>query len=115
VIFCSVNESGRKKSNWIKSLPIGARFVTRRLKPLLVGKVVAIQPGRGKKAVAHAKVIFCQKRDDWDWSGVRHPLFDYEQEVYLEGFRTWQGLLNYFSNHEINIFDTWRIELEKVK
>jgi hypothetical protein len=105
MIFQSRNESRRKKYDWIMSLPVGAYFVTRRLKPVKVGKVIAIQPGRGKKAGCWAEVLSCE----------RHKEIYNLYEIILEGFRTEKGLLDYFIQHKIDIDKTYRILMRKVK
>jgi hypothetical protein len=127
VIFCAKNEDG--VPTW-KLVLEGKKTVTRRLKPMPIGKEFAIQPGRGKKAVARGKVINCEVTFNWwfDWVGKNmfNPFFKYKKrqflkrEAYKEGFKTWKGLSDYF--HQENkglivktISGTYRIEFELVK
>jgi len=114
MIFISKNESGRSKYDWIMSLPVGAYFVTRRLRPVKVGSIIAIQPGRGKKAGCWAEIVNCvqlKRGMDYyfDWSNLQIA------EARLEGFETYSGLLDYFTQHKIDINKTWRILLRKVR
>lgn len=116
VIFISCNENNEPA--WFLILD-GRKTVTRRLKPMPVGKEFAVCPGRGKKAVCRARVISCMKHEDWldhitpyrDLSG--HQFKDeLEKEAHLEGFESWAGLLAWFDKHKIDIKKTWRIEFK---
>jgi len=117
MIFCAKNEDG--VPTW-KLVLEGKKTVTRRLKPMPVGKEFAIQPGRGKKAVARGKVISCIKHIDWVKSifpkaSTTLQLRNFQFiEVHKEGFKVWQGLINWFEEHKININDTYRIEFELI-
>jgi len=122
VIFCAKNEDGIP--TW-KLVLEGKKTVTRRLKPMPIGKEFAIQPGRGKKAVARGKIIGCEKTTYWWWDSLNRlidePFYPRRKNWFLvrearkEGFKTWQGLLDWFAEHKININDTYRIEFELVK
>lgn len=115
MIFISKNEKGEPAWQLAKD---GKKTVTRRLKPLQVGKEFAIQPGRGKFAVCRAKVISCVnshrhllltangKDSDIKWT---------EKEAKLEGFLTWKGVMDFLKNKNIDWLDTFRIEFELVE
>ena len=109
MIFISKNESGLAKSDWIASLKLGAHFVTRRKKPVKVGVVKAIQPGRGMKGIAKGKVVSCMKHTDWS-----HPFSFTQIEAELEGFNSWEGLVGWLEEHGIDISETYRVEMVKV-
>lgn len=106
MIFASVNEGGVPA--W-KLVLQGKKTVTRRLKPLEVGKVFAIQPGRGKKAVAWARVVSCISQEKWLWD---YPKF--EDDAVKEGFKTWYGVRKWFKQHELDVEKTYRIEFELI-
>jgi hypothetical protein len=123
MIFCAKNEDGIP--TW-KLVLEGKKTVTRRLKPLPVGKEFAIQPGRGKKVVARGKVVDCQHTWSWwlDWmlgqldqKWLSMP-FTYKKRKFLtkeahkEGFKSWEGLIIWFKEHKIDINNTYRIEFE---
>jgi hypothetical protein len=119
MIFCAKNEDGIP--TW-KLVLEGKKTVTRRLKPISIGKEFAIQPKRGKKAIARGKVIKCEPHTDFrdrnKWFFKEHYLLDvpdFDIEAYREGFKTWQGLLNWFKEHKIDINNTYRIEFEVLK
>lgn len=76
---------------------------------MMMGKVFAVQPNRGKKAVCYARVISCFRTPDF--ACYR---FDPHKEAKKEGFKTYDGLLNFFAEKNINIMDTYRIEFEVV-
>ena len=107
MIFGSKNEAGFLKWKWIQSLPIGTHFVTRRMKPREVGKIIAIQPNRAKKGVCKAEVISCVKH-------IHSATADLGSEARLENFLTFEGLVNYFRLRKEDINDSFRIELKKV-
>jgi len=123
VIFCAKNEDGIP--TW-KLVLEGKKTVTRRLKPMPIGKEFAIQPGRCKKAIAKAKVISC-----WDSKTFRDIAYDvlglrnkyspeisekfHQREADKEGFKSIEGLMEWFFEHNINIKDTYRIEFELIK
>jgi hypothetical protein len=112
MIFCSKNEKGERASDLIVK---GVKTVTRRLKPIKVGKILAVQPGRGKKAIGYIRVISCIPETEWLFAlrglnllSERYLL----KEAYNEGFESWDGLISWFSNHKplIRLDDTYRIE-----
>lgn len=115
MIFCSKNEAGEVACELILN---GSKTVTRRLKPIAAGKTVAVQPGRGKKAVGYVKVISCVP--ETEFIDQIHFLAPSEKELEeclleeanLEGFKSWDGLIAWFSNHKplIRLDDTFRIE-----
>ena len=49
MIFCSKNEDGIPAWQLVLN---GQKDVTRRTKPLPIGRIFAVQPGRGKKQYA---------------------------------------------------------------
>jgi hypothetical protein len=131
MIFISKNEAGVPAWKLILS---GKKTVTRRTKKPLTGKVIAVCPGRGKKAVCKIRVLSVmphtsffnmlseactsittspgciEKRQD-----VMRLLSGLEVEAQREGFETWKGLTDWFKRHKIDICDTYRIEFELVK
>ena len=127
MIFASVNEKGEPA--W-KLVLEGRKTVTRRSKPKAVGKVFGDQPGRGKKAVCRAKVISCIKHIAWLKKEEDTSIFVFgraqeplrasylksrlEDEAHREGFESWQGLLDWFDKHKIDINNTWRIQIRRV-
>jgi hypothetical protein len=116
MIFCSVNEAGEVA--W-KLILCGRKTVTRRLKSVAVGKILAVQPGRGKKAVGHIKVISCIPHKEWFQNAIDdQSTYFFNQrlmkETELEGFKDWRTIENFFFNKKINIHDTFRIEFVKV-
>ena len=115
MIFIAKNEDGIP--TW-KLAQNGIKTVTRRLNPLPVGKEFAIQPGRGKFAVCRARVITCcLSMDHFHKFGYgTSSLLDYkESEAHLEGFRSWDALMQFFQKKQIQFMDTYRIEYELVK
>lgn len=124
MIFCAKNEDGIP--TW-KLVLEGKKTVTRRLKPMLVGKEFAIQPGRGKRAVARGKVTLCCNSKAYKANAIllmRYTNIDYlvatiqaflEEEARKEGFKSYEGLLVWFVNHKININNTYRIEFEVIE
>jgi len=107
VIFSSKNEDGVPK--W-KQVLDGTATVTRRLKPVKIGKVYAVQPNRGKKAMCYIRVISCFRTPDFTCYRFRP-----EEEAKKEGFMTYEGLINFFAGKNIDIMDTYRIEFEVMK
>ena len=116
-IFIAKNEKG--EPSW-KLILEGKKTVTRRVKPLPVGKEFAVQPGRGKFAVCRGKVIFCMHHRDWIKSqstagaitllGI--PYFN--KEARKEGFESWDGLVKWFNTRGQDIETMFRIEFEKI-
>ena len=118
MIFIAKNEDG--ESSW-KLVQDGVKTVTRRMKPMDVGKEFAICPGRGKYAVCRAKVIDCMNSLEHfhrysQQKEVYRSLNEYKaDEARLEGFNSWDGLMRWFQKHKINFADTFRIEFELIK
>jgi len=114
MIFVAKNEDG--EPTWRLALD-GKKTVTRRMKPLVVGKEFAIQPGRGKFAVCRGKVISCvnshrhllltsnNKETDLDWM---------KKEAKKEGFSSWKTVIDFLKDKNINWLDTFRIEFELI-
>ena len=99
MIFISRNEDGVPAWQLVID---GKKTVTRRLKPVDVGKFVAVQPGRGKKAVCLVRITRCERH--LDWLARTHndevPLADrLEKEARLEGFSCWNRLAEWFQYH----------------
>jgi len=115
MIFIAKNEEGIP--SW-KLIQLNQKTVTRRLKPLWVGKDFAIQPGRGKFAICRGEVTSCMPHDRWM---IKNALFITEpndaveilnNEAHKEGFGSWQGLMKWFEERGIDIKDTYRIEFK---
>lgn len=111
MIFIAKNEEG--VPTW-KLAKEGWKTVTRRIKPLPVGKEFAIQPGRGKFAVCRGKVISCMlSMVHYERYADVAFLKEYkEKEAHLEGFGSWDGLMIFFQEKGIQFKDTYRIEYE---
>ena len=109
MIFASVNEQNQPA--W-KLVLERRKTVTRRLKPLPVGSVFAVQPGRGMKAVCRARVKSCVRHSEWRHKYQGSMLEKFEARH--EGFSSWAGLVAWFEAHKIDINKTQRIEFEKV-
>lgn len=120
MIFCAKNEDGIP--TW-KLVTKGTKTVTRRVKPLSVGKIFAVQPGRGKKAICHIKVKDCIPSNEWEddlynsYSIYNKKSLDdiLNEEAKKEGFKTWFSLIKYFYDKGIYIRKTYRIEFEIIK
>lgn len=127
MIFCAKNEDG--VPTW-KLVLEGKKTVTRRFKPMPVGKEFAIQPGRGKKAVAKAVVVNCEKHKKWAKSHCicfRYSALEYKnvykedlekplhEEARLEGFNSYFRLVKWLTDKNIIIDDTYRIEFKLIK
>jgi len=114
MIFISKNEKGEYAWDLVNR---GIKTVTRRLKPLPVGKEFAVQPGRGKFAVCKARVISCMNDDYWyehaiAEKGLEHLL---DEEAKREGFETWEGLIGWLvSKYGEDLPKLFRIEFEKL-
>jgi len=112
VIFCARNEDGIPTWQLVLS---GDKTTTRRIKPMVVGKEFAIQPGRGKFAVCRGRVLSCINSLD-HWKGHKGDICGYKNvEAALEGFNSWRGLMGFFENKDIVFGDTFRIEFEVIK
>lgn len=114
MIFIAKNEDGIP--SW-KLVLEGKKTVTRRLKPLPVGKEFAVQPGRGKFAVCRARVISCMDCKPWYEQEIaekgNEDLLD--EEANKEGFETWEGLINWFvSKYGEHLPSFFRIEFELI-
>jgi len=117
MIFVSKNEKGEVAWKLIKD---GRKTVTRRLKPVSEGKILAVQPGRGKKAVGYIRVISCIPEAEWVFALKGLNIWNelvLLQEANREGFDSWQGLISWFNNQKtvVRLDDTFRIEFELVK
>ena len=112
MIFASQNERGELAADLVMAR---RKTVTRRSKPVAVGKVLAVQPGRGKKGIGHIRVVSCMTHLVWV-APVNNGRTDmFAKEAKKEGFITWGGLLLWFHIHKIKIEDTFRIEFEVVE
>ena len=118
MIFAAKNEKG--EPSW-KLVLDGRKIITRRLKSTTVGKIRAVQPGRGKKSICKIKILRCMPHKNYmiglsnlsdDAVGRFQKALD--NEAKKEGFETWQGLLDWLNTKGIDIGDTWRLEFEKV-
>ena len=113
MIFIAKNEKG--EPSW-KLILEGRKTVTRRVKPLPVGKDFAVCPGRGKFAVCRAKVVSCTK------SMIHYHSYAHilglekykELESHKEGFESWGSLMKFFQKKNIQFIDTYRIEFMKL-
>jgi len=115
MIFIAKNEKGTP--SWKLALD-GKKTVTRRLKPLPIGKDFAIQPGRGKFAVCRARVKSCinsHRHLLLTANGTDADLEWMEMEAKKEGFLTWDGVLKFLKDKKIDWLDTYRIEFELIK
>lgn len=115
MIFVAKNEKGIL--SW-KLIQLNQKTVTRRLKPLSVGKDFAIQPGRGKFAICRGMVTSCIPHKSWI---IKNSKFITEpndaiqilnNEAHKEGFGSWEALMKWFKEKGINIKDTYRIEFK---
>lgn len=116
MIFVAKNEEGTPTYKLVQS---GKKKTTSRVKSIAIGKIVTIQPGRGKKAVCKRKVISCMNRLEHYHQSMTQPGFNLtawkQKEAKLEGFLTYDGLIRYFKEHKLNFMDLYRIEFEKIK
>ena len=113
MIFVAKNEEG--EPTWKLALE-RRKTVTRRLKPLPVGKEFAIQPGRGKFAVCRGRVVSCiHSLKHFDLERPYSYLESWKQnEAHKEGFNSWDGLMRFFQDKKIQFRDTFRIEYELI-
>lgn len=117
MIFISKNEKGEPA--W-KMVLDGRKTVTRRLKPLPVGKDFAVQPGRGKFSVCRCKVLSCINHKEWLLSQggngkltiIGMPFFT--NEAKKEGFEHWHALLKFLAEKGLVIDNLYRIEFKKI-
>ena len=130
MIFISKNEDGIPA--W-KLILEGKKTVTRRIKPIPVGKEFAVQPGRGKKAVCRARVISCMNTKEWlDWMRINTIADTFKatlsedsvlwsikssanKEAKREGFKSWTGLCDWFRSKKIDMYKTYRIEFKVIE
>jgi len=112
MIFCAKNEDGIP--TWQLVLT-GEKTVSRRLKPMQIGKEFAVCPGRGKHAVCRAVVIDCTLSKVHYHAKEMDPA-DYKYlEAKMEGFKTWDYLMYWLRSHGIKFEDTFRIEFKVIK
>lgn len=115
MIFASRNEKGELAADLVMAR---RKTVTRRTKPVAVGKIIAVQPGRTKKGIGHVKVISCELHRSW-WFYLKESecvtQSDLDREAQAEGFETWDGLMKWFEVHKIQVAEIYRIEFELVK
>ena len=117
MIFISKNEKG--ESAW-KLILDGKKTVTRRVKPIKVGKIFAVCPGRGKFAVCHCRVVSCVSHRDWILSQGKPNHLTllgtsfFNKEASREGFDSWSSLENWFNERGQDIESMFRIEFELV-
>ena len=116
MIFCSKDEEGTPK--WLKILEMKPTdvMVTRRLKPMVVGKTYAVCPNRGKKQVCRIKCLSVIRHPDWLSSFDSAEYFGYALvvETKLEGFNSVPNWFAWYKEHKIDINKTWRCEFEGV-
>ena len=112
MIFIATNEDGFY--TWDLAIR-GIKTVTRRMKPMQIGKEFAICPGRGKHAICRAVVTDCTL-SRVHYHARETDLVDYKHlEAKMEGFKTWDGLMHWMHKHKINFEDTFRIEFKVIK
>lgn len=109
MIFASKNEDGVPAIDLVLS---GQKTVTRRTKPVEVGKSLAACPGRGKKALCRIRVLSCVPDVEWRDS---HSAVEIEAEAKREGFKTWGGLWRWIWAHNPERKPLYRIEFEREK
>lgn len=117
MIFVSKNEDGELAWHLIM---VGRKTVTRRLKPVDVGKIVAVCPGRGKKAIVHIKILDCRPHKVWYRRTIENaPLGEnqlrLQAEAEKEGFGSWMGLCDWLIGHGVDLFKTYRIEFKLIR
>lgn len=113
MIFVSKNEDGVPAWELILK---DEKTVTRRLKPVEVGKIIAVCPGRGKFAVCKAKVLSCEEDEFWQERQIREAAGNWwTEEAHKEGFKTWDGLWEWIRGHHKGpLPKMYRIEFEAV-
>ena len=118
MIFVAKNEAGIRSWRYVID---GTKTITRRLKPMQIGKEFAVQPGRGKHAICRAVVTDCMlSRVHYHIYALNREIFkniqDYKHnEANCEGFKTWDGLMHWMHKHKIIFDDTFRIEFKVIK
>lgn len=117
MIFIAKNEKG--EPSW-KLVQEGRKTVTRRVKPLDVGKEFAVQPGRGKFAVCRCKVVSCMSHRDWIFSEGKPGHLTllgtqfWNKEARKEGFSSWASLVDWFNKRNQEIESMFRIEFKVI-
>lgn len=107
MIFNSKNENGIPA--W-KQVLLETKTVTRRLKPIEIGKIRAVQPNRAKKAVGYIEILDCRQE-----TYVGQGIEDIQEEAKKEGFLTWNGLENWFrEKYGTPNITVYRIEFKKI-
>ena len=118
MIFCSRNEDGVPA--W-KLVLDGTKTVTRRKKPMEVGKEFAICPGRGKRCVCRARVVSCVSEEIMRKEpecAAFHNIYtlanekEMEAEAHREGFKTMKGLRAWLEAHNPPGTVFYRIEFK---
>ena len=111
MIFIAKNEDGIP--SWKLTLE-GKKTVTRRLKPIVIGKSIAVCPGRGKFAVCRVLTISCEpSMSHYKRTCPVDKIKQWKQmEANLEGFNSWDGLMRFFQDKKIQFNNTFRIEYE---
>lgn len=116
MIFSSRDEKGVSACEKILG---GTKTVTRRTKPLAVGKEFAVQPGRGKKAACRAVVTGCVFHNEWYASEIS-PLEGTPRwkeamlsEAKAEGFESVDCWLDWYPRHGLDVNETFRIEFRR--
>ncbi len=108
MIFISKNEEGTPA--W-KLILEGKKTVTRRIKPVEVGKSVAVCPGRGKFAVCRIKILSCEDAEEWD---LEHAATEFQKEAEREGFKLWDSLWEFIGKkYGYPLPKMYRIEFQK--
>lgn len=96
MIFCSKNEDGELAADLALD---GRKCLTRRLKPVPVGSVRAVQRKRTGRGVGFIKVISYMPHKKWLKGVGRRNMpkhIELELEANMEGFRSWEGLDGWF-------------------
>ena len=114
VIFCSNNEDGIPAWKLVLS---GKKTLTRRTKPQPVGAIRAVCPTRGVKQVCKIRILSCEDDQAWYEREIAEKKNEdaLDEEAEREGFRTWEGLWEWFANHYgDDLPKLYRIEFEKI-
>ena len=115
MIFGVRNEDGERTFDLVMK---GKKTVTRRLlngRKYEVYGLYAVQSGRTRKSSGKIKILSRMLHKDW-WQERVYPLSDKGKEYILqneaerEGFKSWDGLMNYFKENEIDPMDLIRYE-----
>jgi len=107
MIFISKNENGEPA--WQLVLE-GRKTVTRRANPQPVGSMRAVCPGRGKKALGYIQILKCDLHMVCDYPTPESK----QAEAEKEGFKGWEGLLEWFRTHGGWPLCCYRIEFKLV-